>query len=134
MDFSTDIKIRGFHIDVFGHMNNARYLELMEEARWQYIDATNFQDYLTKNNWGFAVVNINISYKRPAHNGDVLTFTQTIKRMGNSSMTIDQVMTKKSTGELVASAEVTFVVLDLATHRPARISDEIKEAFSTAKS
>jgi thioesterase III len=134
MDFSTDIKIRGFHIDVFGHMNNARYLELMEDARWQYIDATNFQEYLTKNNWGFAVVNINISYKKPAHNGDILTFTQTIKRMGNSSMTIDQIMTKKNTGELVASAEVTFVVLDLASHRPARISDEIKKASSTAKS
>ena len=62
MDFSTDITIRGFHIAVFGHMNNARYLELMEDARWQYIDATNFQKVLTKNNWGFAVVNVNISF------------------------------------------------------------------------
>jgi len=79
-------------------------------------------------------VNINISYKRPSHNGDTLTFTQKIKRMGNSSMTIDQIMTKKSTDELVASAEVTFVVLDLRTHRPARITEEIKEAFSTPKS
>ena len=47
MDFSTDINIRGYHIDVFGHMNNARYLELMEEARWRYIDATHFQETLT---------------------------------------------------------------------------------------
>ena len=133
MDFSTDIKIRGYHIDVFGHMNNARYLELMEESRWQYIDATNFQGYLTENNWGFAVVNINISYKRPAHNGDIITFEVKMKRMGNSSMTVDQIMTNKKTGVVIAEAEVTFVVLDLATHRPARITEEVKNAFTTPK-
>ncbi len=28
----THIKVRGFHIDVFQHVNNARYLEFLEEA------------------------------------------------------------------------------------------------------
>ena len=32
--YSSDITVRGFHIDVFGHTNNARYLEFMEIARW----------------------------------------------------------------------------------------------------
>ena len=33
-----EIKVRGFHIDIFSHVNNARYLEFMEEARWFIID------------------------------------------------------------------------------------------------
>jgi len=133
MDFSTDIKIRGYHIDVFGHMNNARYLELMEDARWQYIDATNFQKVLTKNNWGFAVVNVNISFKKEILAEDVITFEVEVKRMGNSSMTLEQRMIRKKTGDLCAVAEVTFVMLDLKNHRPARITEEVKTAFTTAK-
>ncbi|WP_193386247.1 acyl-CoA thioesterase, partial [Yersinia pestis] len=34
----THIKVRGFHIDVFQHVNNARYLEFLEEARWEWLD------------------------------------------------------------------------------------------------
>ena len=30
----TKIKVRGFHLDVYQHVNNARYLEFLEEARW----------------------------------------------------------------------------------------------------
>lgn len=30
----TQIKVRGYHLDVYQHVNNARYLEFLEEARW----------------------------------------------------------------------------------------------------
>lgn len=130
MSFSTDIKVRGYHIDVFGHMNNARYLELMEEARWQYVEATNFGALLKANNWGFAVVNINITYKKPAFAGNILTFMIEVTRMGNSSMTLQQNMYLKGTDTLIAQADVTFVVLNLANNRPVKITDELKDAFT----
>ncbi|MCB0407657.1 MAG: acyl-CoA thioesterase [Bdellovibrionales bacterium] len=31
------ITIREHHLDTFGHVNNATYLELLEEARWELI-------------------------------------------------------------------------------------------------
>ena len=30
----TQIKVRGYHLDVYQHVNNARYTEFLEEARW----------------------------------------------------------------------------------------------------
>lgn len=30
------------HLDTFGHVNNATYLEILEEARWDYIDARGY--------------------------------------------------------------------------------------------
>lgn len=30
----TQIKVRGYHLDVYQHVNNARYPEFLEEARW----------------------------------------------------------------------------------------------------
>jgi acyl-CoA thioester hydrolase len=34
---SYEVLIRENHLDTFGHMNNAAYLVLFEEARWEYI-------------------------------------------------------------------------------------------------
>ena len=31
--------IREQHLDTFGHVNNAKYLEILEEARWDLITA-----------------------------------------------------------------------------------------------
>jgi len=39
--------IRENHLDTFGHVNNARYLDLFEEARW---------DLITRNGYGLAEV------------------------------------------------------------------------------
>lgn len=41
--FSYPILIKEGYLDSFGHMNNATYLELFEEARW---------DFVTKNGYG----------------------------------------------------------------------------------
>jgi|SRR5690606_1741911 len=35
--FKYEITIKEFHLDTFGHVNNAVYLQLYEEARWQFI-------------------------------------------------------------------------------------------------
>ncbi|HTB57736.1 MAG TPA: acyl-CoA thioesterase [Polyangia bacterium] len=39
--------IREQHLDTFGHVNNAKYLEILEEARW---------DLITRNGYGLAEV------------------------------------------------------------------------------
>ncbi|WP_200979426.1 thioesterase family protein [Echinicola sp. 20G] len=35
--FEYPMIIKEFHLDTFGHVNNATYLEIYEEARWQFI-------------------------------------------------------------------------------------------------
>jgi thioesterase-3 len=32
------IKIRGYHVDHFGHVNNGKYYGFFEEGRWSYFD------------------------------------------------------------------------------------------------
>ena len=34
-----EIKIRGYHVDVFGVVNHAWFVQFFEEARWAYLDA-----------------------------------------------------------------------------------------------
>lgn len=35
--FSYPVLIRESHLDTFGHVNNATYLNLLEEARWEWM-------------------------------------------------------------------------------------------------
>lgn len=37
--FSYSLLIKEHHLDTFGHVNNATYLELLEEARWEFLNA-----------------------------------------------------------------------------------------------
>jgi len=65
-----EIIVRGFHIDVFSHVNNARYLEFMEEARWVVIDK--YFDLKRMQTKGIIFVVVNINYRRLASMGDML--------------------------------------------------------------
>ncbi len=129
MPYTFDIKVRGFHIDAYGHVNNARYLEFLEDARWGYIEQTHFVELLKKHNWGFVIANINITYKYPAFNNDILSISVEVTNQKNSSMTVRQNIYLKGTDKLIATADVTFVILNLDTGKPSRITDELKEAF-----
>ena len=40
--FEKSIVISEAHLDSFGHLNNARYLELFEQARWDLITEGGF--------------------------------------------------------------------------------------------
>ena len=35
--FTYEMLIKEKHLDTFGHVNNATYFELLEEARWDFI-------------------------------------------------------------------------------------------------
>ena len=109
MKNQTDIKVRGYHLDVYRHVNNARYLEFMEEARWAM-----FEDHIeafTSHGHAIVVVNINISYKSPATLGDTLEIHSEITRFGTTSFTLKQTLTQKESHILVGEADVTFVVM-----------------------
>jgi thioesterase-3 len=108
----TEIPIRGYHADLYGHVNNARYLEFLEEARWRHyegiIDLQEFKDQ----NWAFVVVNINISYRHPAVPGDIVEIHTQLTTVSSRSMVIHQDLFLKGTTTKVAQADVTFVILD----------------------
>ncbi len=62
----TEIKVRNYHVDQFGHVNHARYVEFMEEARWRYMeDNESAAESLHRLDLIHVVVNINIAYRKP---------------------------------------------------------------------
>ena len=74
MIFTTDIKVRGHQCDAYGHVNNARWVELLEEARWRWLDEDIDLDLWREKQQGMVVLNIEVSYRRPAFPNDDLEF------------------------------------------------------------
>ena len=128
-----EIKVRGFHIDIFSHVNNARYLEFMEEARWVVIDK--YIDLRRMQAMGiiFVVVNININYRRPASMGDILELYLALTKIGGKSAVFHQEIRLKGTDTVVADAQVTFVFADKNTGKAVKIDDEIKRLIEKIK-
>lgn len=123
------LPVRGYHLDGYNHVNNARYLEFLEEARWQYYDNMS-KEALQKADWAFVIVNINIDYKYPATLGDYLRINTEVDRVGGTSMTFQQTVYLNDSETIVCSAKVTFVILDKKTGRPRPIEGELKQVLT----
>ncbi|MDU5779991.1 MAG: YbgC/FadM family acyl-CoA thioesterase [Pantoea sp.] len=129
----TTIKVRGYHLDVYQHVNNARYLEFLEEARWQWLEEADAFNWLQQQQLAFVVVNININYRRPAVLGDVLAIDSEMTQLNGKSGVITQRVTLAGSETLVADAALTFVCIDLRTQKAVALESELRarlEAFS----
>ncbi len=129
MNDSIKIKIRGYHLDLYGHVNNTRYLEFLEEARWNIKDL--YFDLTSIHNQGLAlmVVNININYRNSAHLDDVIEIITRVSRVGNKSVTLRQEIFLEANRKIIADADVTFVIYDQKIGKAIELSPELRQKF-----
>ncbi|MDD5093696.1 MAG: thioesterase family protein [Dehalococcoidia bacterium] len=102
--------------DMFHHVNNARYLELLEEGRWVF-----FEQNRSSDEWpqgiAIVVVNININHRRPATFGDILEVRTDISDLGAKRSVIHQEIILQGAESIVDDADVTFVIVDSKTQQ-----------------
>jgi acyl-CoA thioester hydrolase len=62
------------HLDTFGHVNNATYLELLEEARWDLITGNGYgMDEIARRQLGPTILEINLRFRREVRNRQHVT-------------------------------------------------------------
>ncbi|MBJ7221811.1 MULTISPECIES: acyl-CoA thioesterase [unclassified Brenneria] len=121
----TFITVRGYHIDVYQHVNNARYLEFLEEARWQWLEKSAVFGWMKSKHVAFVVVNININYRKPAVLGDELRIDSALLELGARSGVMSQSVTRLSDNTIVADATLTFVCIDLVGQKTLPLEGEL---------
>lgn len=107
--FEYEVLIREFHLDSFGHVNNAAYVMLYEEARWDFITKNGFGlDYIQKHQIGPVILDLNVRFKRELKNRERIKITsRTIEIVSPKIMVLEQKMIKED-GKV--SSEATFTV------------------------
>lgn len=131
MPHHTKIKVRGYHLDLYSHVNNARYLEFLEEARWTFFeDCADLPAFLAS---GIAliVVNINIDYRHPATMNDELLIETSVKSVGNRSSVIHQCVKLATCGKIAAEADVTLVAYDGRQQKAVLIDGALRELLES---
>ena len=126
----VQLRVRGYHLDGYGHVNNARYLEFMEEGRWDYFDQHPAMiKELHQAGRAFVVVNLNIDYLAAARHGDDLEIMTGIVNVGERSGLCHHRIVRKD-GTVIAQADLTFVLLDMRANKAAAIEGEVRDALA----
>jgi acyl-CoA thioester hydrolase len=105
--------------DAYGIVYYANYLKFMERARSDMIRAVGVDqaEELTRSGSAYAVVEVDIKYRRPARLGDDLQVVSRVSQVRASSVHIQQRVMRGP--ELLTNAKVTAAFLD-RTGRPRR--------------
>lgn len=123
----VDCPIRWSDMDAYGHVNNARFLTLLEEARIDLL----FGAGAGSLDGGLVVRSQEITYERPVRHGDPLRVELWVREIGGASVTLDY---EAYVGPLrVATASSVLVRFDLAAGQVRRLSPAEREfllAFS----
>lgn len=104
--------IREFHLDTFGHMNNAAYLQVLEEARWELITSRGFgMDHIKKVGQGPVILEVNLKFLRELKLRESVIITTELldyeSKVGHLKQTI-----VKENGEVAAEAIFTISLFD----------------------
>lgn len=111
-------------IDSMGHLNNATYLQLFEEARWQWChDKGVGYDYVVKNQIGFAILEVNLRFGKELKAREQVRITTKIVGFKKKIATIEQIMLNES-GDVCCSAVFTSGLFDLKKRKLVAPSDE----------
>src|SRR6185436_5851169 len=108
MSFESTFKIRTFHADSFGHVNNARYLELLEEARWQFAEHHGLIDLLNEENLGFIIMQMNLRFRLPVVEGDTIQVSTSLIKLGTAVGEVEQRIVKQGAGKVAVKSTFHF--------------------------
>ena len=112
--FEYFVTIREIHLDSFGHVNNAVYAQLYEEARWEFITQNNFGlERIKQIQVGPVILDMKIRFKRELLNREVIKIkSKTIALVSSKIMVLEQVMHKPD-GKIASEAEFTIGFFDM---------------------
>ena len=126
MHHTTEIPVRGYHIDLYGHVSHTRYLELLEEARWRLFGERMDRATLNKTESPLVVVNVNIDYRAPAKVYDTLVIETSTESIGRTSAVLRQQISIQEKTTIIADARVTFVAVDPRSQKPIPIAGALR--------
>lgn len=125
--FVTDVALRWSDMDAFGHVNHARTVTLLEEARAGLLFNEAERRGLTSMADGMVVAKIVIDYHAPLdYRSGTVQVCMSVRDLRAASFVLDYTASAGQTAS-VATAETLMVPYDLDTGRPRRLTDQERE-------
>ncbi len=115
-------------LDIMGHVNVVSYLTHFDAATWSFFaDVGITPDWIRGAGFALSAVRYDMQFKKELLAGDVVTIRSHFTRIGRSSLSYVHEMSNGATGEVVATAEVTGVLIDRQARRSVAFSPDLAD-------
>ena len=123
--YLVDVPVRWSDMDAYGHVNNARFLTIYEEARVALFFQGAREHGLGSFEEGIVIARHEIDYLRPVDYGDPVRVEMWISEQRAASFTVAYELFDD--GELASRAKSVCVPYNLANGHPRRLTPEERE-------
>jgi acyl-CoA thioester hydrolase len=113
--YEYSLKILERHLDTFGHVNNATYLELYEEARWEVMAENNLgMKEVLQRRVGPVLLDLHLTFKAELTNREeIKIITQARSKMKNKYVILMDQKIVKSDGRVASTLELSIGLMNL---------------------
>ncbi len=131
-DHEFRFQIKAEHIDTYGHVNNAVYLQILEAARWDWIaKGGGDRDLVKKMNVGPIVVDIEIRFSRELLEGENIVIRSKHDGEIGPTYRLNQFIYKEN-GEIACKAKYRMAFLDMKRRKIVSPPEEWVKILTTS--
>ncbi len=128
--FYYPIQVRYGDLDPQWHVNNARFLTYLEQARLAYLIHLGLFDGHSFLDLGLIVADIHIAYRAPIALMEELRVGVKTVRLGNKSLKMVYMIENPTTGQVKAQAEVVMVAYDYHRQTSVPLNEHWRETIA----
>jgi acyl-CoA thioester hydrolase len=120
--YTKPIDVRVSDIARGNHVNNAVFYTYFEEGLKHFLN-----DLIPERTWSYLLAHSECDYKRPILYKDKPQLTITIANIGNTSITVNYLITDCTNSEQIyAEGKTVLVSYDYEANKPVPLKDEMK--------
>ena len=122
--FKHQVLIREYHLDTFGHVNNATYLALLEDARWEFLNDNGFSlQTIHQLGIGPVILECHIKFLKEITLRQTIVIESQVLAYKNKVGVMEQVIFNEQ-HEPCSRAKITFGFFDMKARQLILPSDE----------
>ncbi len=133
--FHYIFRVRYAECDAQNVVFNSRYGDYVDMAitEYQRVIWGSYQNLLAQG-LDFQVIHYNITWRAPAKFDDILCASMQLKTVGKTSFTFNVQFSHHQTNQVLADAEIVYVLVDAETYQKTPISDALRTTLHSPMS
>ncbi len=115
--------------DGYGHVNNAYYLKLYEDARWAILEEKGLGEAEVRSKkTGPVILEVTVRFRKELIPGQLIKIITHSRMKGNKIIYLDQEMVDEN-GKICSNATFTSALFDLVERRMVNVDEKWADAF-----
>jgi len=127
MHHESSLKVRFSETDLLGHVNNSSYFVYLEQARVDF-----FSDLVPESSgkeWHFILASVKCDFLKQAFFNQKLTVVTKVKKVGNKSFQLVQIIYDSETNAKIAYSESAIIYYNFQTQKSEPLPTFIRETL-----